>query len=71
MWEAIKGIVIAAMDKDLMGLVVIVVLAWMVDRFMLVRDLRKVNTLTIDALTSNTRAITELSTLINQLCSRV
>jgi len=71
MWDMIRDIVIAAMNSGLIGVVVIILIAWMVDRYLLIRDLKEQNKMMIDAFTANTSAITELSTLINQLCQRI
>jgi len=71
MWEAVSTIVIAAMETGMTGIVVILLIAWMGDRYMLVRDLRIQNNTMIQAFQDNTKAITELSTLIGQLCQRV
>jgi len=75
MWDALVKIAIAGMNSGQTGMlftiIVILLGAWMVDRYFLVRDLRKQNDTMIEAFQANTKAITELSTLINQLCQRV
>lgn len=71
MWQAISDIVIAAMSSGIIGITVIILIAWMVDRYFLVRDLKEQNRMMIDAFTANTDALSKLSTLIDQLCQRI
>ena len=46
-------------------------IAWMTDRFLLVRDLRKLNDRMINAFDKNTEALVTLKTLIEGLCARI
>ena len=69
MWEAIA--IVAKYVIDIGGLAGIILIFWMVDRYLLVKDLKDQNENMINAFQANTKAITELSTLINQLCQRV
>ena len=69
MWEALADV--AKYVIEVGGLTGVILVIWMVDRYLLVRDLRRQNDTMIQAFQDNTRAITELSTLINQLCQRV
>jgi len=71
LWQAISDIVIAAMSSGIIGITVIILIAWMVDRYFLVRDLKEQNRMMIDAFTANTDALSKLSTLIDQLCQRI
>ena len=69
MWEAIA--IVAKYVIDIGGLAGIILIFWMADRYLLVKDLKDQNENMINAFQANTKAITELSTLINQLCQRV
>lgn len=71
MWEAIAKVVIAGMNSGLAGILVIILIAWMVDRYLLVRDLKDLNQQMIDAFKESSATNAELSTLIGQLCSRI
>ena len=71
MWEAIAKVAIAGMNSGLTGILVIILIAWMVDRYLLVRDLKDLNQQMIDAFKESSATNAELSTLIGQLCSRL
>jgi hypothetical protein len=71
MWEAVADVVKSAMTNGAPGVIVIIIIAWFFDRWRLVKDLRDLNDKMIEAFQENTKAITELSTLISQLCNRI
>lgn len=71
MWNALIEIINSAMHGGAAGVLVIVIIAWMVDRYFLVKDLKQLNRQMIDAFTRNAEVVSELSTLINQLCQRI
>ncbi len=71
MWEAIAKVAIAGMNSGLAGILVIILIAWMVDRYLLVRDLKDLNQQMINAFKESSATNAELSTLIGQLCSRI
>lgn len=71
MWAALENIVIEGMHSGLAGVVVIILLFWAVDRYLLIRDLKEQNAAMVTAFRENSAAITELSTLISQLCQRI
>lgn len=71
MWNAVVEIVTTAMHGGAAGVLVIIIIAWMVDRYFLVRDLKELNRQMLHAFTDSTAATTRLSTLIDQLCQRI
>lgn len=71
MWNALIEIINSAMHGGAAGVLVIVIIAWMADRYLLVRDLKQLNQQMIDAFKENASIMSELSTLIGQLCQRI
>lgn len=53
------------------GLAGLVIMLWMVDRYLLVRDLRAVNEKMITVIEGNAKALSELSTLVNIMCQKM